>query len=79
MKKLSTFTAAAAIAAIAASAALPVYAETKTNDPFVSTQFDAAGNLLPGWAIIGGVAVFVGLTALSGDEDSNTITSGSGT
>lgn len=70
MKKLSIIVAAATIAA---SAALPVSAETKTNDPFVSTQFDAAGNLLPGWVIIGGVAVFVGFAALSDGS------SGSGT
>ena len=63
MKKLSTF---AAAAAIAASAALPVAAETKTNDPFVSTQ---NGGFPPAIAIVGGIAVVVAIAGASSGTD----------
>ncbi len=64
MKKLSTF---AAAAAIAASAALPVAAETKTNDPFVSTQGIELSPLL----IVGGAAAIVGIAAAAGENDNS--------
>ncbi|WP_146592342.1 hypothetical protein [Puniceibacterium confluentis] len=56
MKKLSIIVAAAAVAA---SAALPVAAETKTADPFVSTQ----GVELSPFVIIGTAAGIVGIAA----------------
>jgi hypothetical protein len=60
--------AAAAAAAIATAA--PVAAQqATTQDPFIATQFDASGNLLPGWLIVGGLAVFVGIAAATSGTD----------
>lgn len=64
MKKLSTI---AAAAAIAASAAVPVAAETKTNDPFVSTQ----GIEISPLVIIGGAGFIVGIAAAVGENDNS--------
>ncbi len=64
MKKLSILVAAAAVAA---SAALPVAAETKTADPFVSTQGVEISPLL----VIGTAAAIVGIAASVGESDDN--------
>jgi hypothetical protein len=59
MKKLSTI---AAAAAIAASAAAPVVAETKSQDPFISTQGAEISPLL----VVGGIAAVVVIASAAG-------------
>ncbi|MBV2359321.1 hypothetical protein KUH32_06025 [Thalassococcus sp. CAU 1522] len=56
MKKLSIF---AAAAALAAATAVPVSAEEKSNDPFLSTQLSA----VPALAIVGGAAFIAVIVA----------------
>lgn len=59
MKKLSIF---AAAAAIAASTAMPVVAETTTQDPFIATQ---GGELSP-LLVLGGIGTLIIIAASSG-------------
>jgi hypothetical protein len=60
---MNTLLKIAAAAVVAGTFALPVSAETKTNDPFVSTQ----GAVIPPLFVVGGAAVAVlGVAAASG-------------
>jgi hypothetical protein len=70
MKKLSIIVAAAAVAA---SAALPVAAQTKTSDPFVSTQALEVSPLI----VVATSAVIVGIAASVDGDNSSSGSSGS--